>query len=368
MFRVLRFIPQSSTAMDGISSLAISAFETTQKFGKPGPGYTYDAVEVAIFPEDIKLESGEAQKSPRPGLTQHQIPELGIDTWFDDTQWTATEPIPEASLRVVQIDRNLDVSLHISRECFARLFEAMRADPAVKYMICHDYDGFHEFSAPGYLTTRFIGNPIYAILWTFDPLRVATRALFIRRRLQHFSNFTSILGAFQSYIYTPLLPGFVSSYLMLKWSDRETSDVHLRVVRHVEERTGFGPHPSGMRGLQAAGMEGKFDINVLTSWSQAVNEVSGNIGNMVRHQKISRTVLGMIADASWLEQSGGVPHSFPEKHRRSLEALSRAVPLLERQLNTDLDYLGYLKDRAEKLSAVVSGYLAHAVLVQRPCC
>ncbi|KAH8912437.1 hypothetical protein BR93DRAFT_963612 [Coniochaeta sp. PMI_546] len=235
----------------------------------------------------------------------------------------------------------------------------MRADPAVKYMICHDYDGFHEFNAQGYLVTRFIGTGIYAILWTFDPVHMATRVLFIRRRLEPFTNFIKTLRAFQPHIYTPWLPGFLSSYLLLQWSDRETSEFELRVVRHVEERTGFGPQPSGKRGLQAAGMEGKFDINVLTSWSQAVNEVSGNISNKIRHQKISRAVLGMITEARGLGHGEGTSESRVEKQKQSLEELSRAVPLLERQLNTYLDYLSYLNDRAERLSAVLFALLTH---------
>ncbi|OIW32029.1 hypothetical protein CONLIGDRAFT_678461 [Coniochaeta ligniaria NRRL 30616] len=299
--------------MDGISSLALSAFETVQTFKDPASGYRYDAVEVTVFPEDAKVESGATMDRPSE-VTQHQLPESRLLPWFQDAHYTTASPTPEATFRAIRMDRNLDVSLNISKACFVQLFDAMRADPAVKYMICHDYDGFHEFSDKGYLTTRFIGTPIYAILWT---------------------------------------------YLILQWSDRETSDFELGVVRHVETRTGFGPQPSGMRGLSAAGMEGKFNINVLTSWSQAVNEVSGNIGNKIRHQKISGTVLGMITEASKLRHNEGVPDGMVEKHRHSLEELARAVPSLERHLNTYLDYLAYLKDRAERLSAVLFALLTH---------
>lgn len=341
--------------MDGISSLALSTFEAVQRFQSPPPGYGYDAVEVASFPEDAKVESGDAvERSPE--LIQHQLPESRLLPWFQDLNSSTVKPVPEATFKVIRIDRELDISLKISKASFIQIFDAMRADPAVKYMICHDYDGFHEFNAQGYLVTRFIGTGIYAILWTFDPVHVATRVLFIRRRLEPFTNFIKTLRAFQPHIYTPWLPGFLSSYLLLQWSDRETSEFELRVVRHVEERTGFGPQPSGKRGLQAAGMEGKFDINVLTSWSQAVNEVSGNISNKIRHQKISRAVLGMITEARGLGHGKGTSESRVEKQKQSLEELSRAVPLLERQLNTYLDYLSYLNDRAERLSAVVSAH------------
>lgn len=342
--------------MDGISSLALSAFETVQRFRLPPPGYRYDIVEVTIFPKEAIVESGDAMERPPVELLQRQTPESQLLPWFRDVNHATVKPMPEASFRVIRIDRELDVSLNISKACFAQIFDAMGADPAVKYMICHDYDGFHEFSAQGYLTTRFIGTAINAIVWTFDPVYTVTRALFIRRRLEHFNSFVEILRAFQSHIYTPWLPGFVSSYLMLQWSDRETSDFELQVVRHIEEKTGFGPQPSGMRGLQAAGMGSKFDINVLTSWSQAVNEVSGNIGNKMRHQNISRTVLGMIIEARNLKHGAELPDGVAEKHMHSLEELSLAVPLLDRQLNAYLDYLSYLKDRAERLSAVVSSH------------
>jgi hypothetical protein len=344
--------------MDGIAALAVSTFELVQKFKEPNEDSLYHAVQVGISATDSRPDSGHPVhdgQGHEPTISQceYEMPASTLPGWFAGNEGL-TESQQDASFKAVQINRNEDVSLEISQECFAQLFEAMRADPAVKYMVCHDYDGFHEFGAPGYLKTRFIGTPIYALLWTFDPVEVATRALFIRRRHKPFSMFTRVLRAFHEHIYTPWLPGFVSCYLIQQWSDRETSGFELLVLREVEMETGFGPHPSGFSGLQPGGMEGKFDINVLTSWSQRVNEVSGNIGNKIRHQKISMTVLKMIVEASQTKTDKIASEFIAQKQRQSLDELSRAVPFLERQLNTYVDFLAYLKDRADKLSAVVS--------------
>jgi hypothetical protein len=141
---------------------------------------------------------------------------------------------------------------------------------------------------------------------------------------------------------------------MLQVSDRESEDFESKMVKYVEERTGFGPHPLGKRGLQAEDMKGEFNINDLTSWSQTVNEVSGNISNKIRHQKISTLLLATIARDHKMKDTREIANGLVDKYLHSLEEISRAVPLLERHLATYLDYVAYVKERAERLSAVVS--------------
>lgn len=363
--------------MDAILSLAISTFEAGQTFRKAAPAYKYDALEITSFPDAMDSKDANNETTELgPKYYQRQIPEAGLLAWLREDVKSDTEhmpimsaqPIPKASLKLLRIDRDLDVTLSIAKDCFEGIFDIMRADPSVKYMICEDYDGYHEFNGEGYLPTRFIGTGTYAIFWTFDAFTFTTRAVFIRRRLyEFFYLFSNVLRAHKSHIYNPWCLGFVSCYVTLHWSDRETSLFELKGLRHIEDKTGFGP--VGKRGLKPVGMEGRFDINTLTSWSQVVNEVAGNIGNKVRHQKVSLTVLGLIAKDDGLDGIDNLPQDTLRKYRDSLDNLRRALPLLERHLATYLDFLGYLKDRSERLSAVVSlptPCSIHGLTVSRP--
>lgn len=351
--------------MDGIQSLALSTYKN-QIFNEPYPNHLYDCLEILV---DGNADAQDFE-SRRPE--------------FDLARWLGSNGAKlDASLKVLCIDREHNVSLGISSACFYDVFSVMRADPAATYLIRQDYDGFHEFHEEKYLLTRFIGTPIYALLWTFDPATHATRAIFIQRRWAPYEEFKSVLVAHRDHIACPWLPGFASCHMLLRWTDRETEKGEHQTIWNIEISTGFGPYVPGNVKWKIKKGELAFDIGTLTDWSQAVNEAAGNLTNKIRHLKISQKVLELIAQehktvyseerergAFRFEREGhntvlskdsqselqaiAAEHRRVRGSQRALHELGRAVPVLQRQSDTFLEFLAYLHDRSERLSDVVS--------------
>ena len=192
--------------MEGIKSLSQSLFNMEQKFRDPPVGYKFNTAELNCLRDDPSDLSSEPVK----------LSSLGEDelcAWLPSTACLNMRGYTtEARLRIVCIFRHLDVSLCISKASFTRIFDSMKADPSVKYMICRDYDGFHEFHGDGFRLTRFQGNSLYAVVWTFDPDTVTTTALFLDRRRHTFASFTNVLREYSNLACTPSLLNFVSCY------------------------------------------------------------------------------------------------------------------------------------------------------------
>lgn len=333
--------------MEGIRSLSQSLFARDQKFLDPPASYKFDAVELNSFPD----APNDCKQARAVSLA---VGERDLCAWLPSlTRDTAGRRTPEATLRLVRISRNLDVSLCISRSGFDIIFDSMKADPSVKYMICRDYDGFHEFYADGFRLTRFLGTALYALVWTFDPATLTTTAMFLDRRRQLFAKFVDVLQEYSNLISTPSLLCFVSCYFLLQIFDQDTGGWELATVRSIEEQTGFGPHPAGYRGVEPLSLAKKFHINQLTSWLQAVNEVAGNVEKRARHQRISLALLKTIREEHESGEQYGVSGQALSRCQGSLKALRDAVPCVERLILTYTEYLAYLQDRSSRLSSVV---------------
>ncbi|KAK4161621.1 hypothetical protein QBC43DRAFT_323322 [Cladorrhinum sp. PSN259] len=343
--------------MEGIKSLSQSLFNNEQQFRDPPVGYKFDTAELNIIPNDPSDPSDPS--SERVKLSS--LREDDLCAWLPSTASLNVRGCKtEARLRIVCILRHLDVSLCISRSGFTRIFDSMKADPSVKYMICRDYDGFHEFHGDGFRLTRFLGNSWYALVWTFDPDTVTTTALFLDRRRRHvFARFTDVLHEFRSLACTPSLLSFVSCYFLLQFCDLDTGGWEIGTVRNVEQRTGFGPHPMGYRGLEPLSLLKNFDINQLTSWLQAVNEVAGNAGNRIRHMNTCLSVLKIICDEHRRGEQHGISGQALDRCQDCLATIIKAIPAVERHMLAYVDYLSFLKERSERLSTVVRPLLTH---------
>ncbi|KAK1756767.1 hypothetical protein QBC47DRAFT_377606 [Echria macrotheca] len=344
--------------MEGLQALSNSIFELEQKFRDPPPGYRFSAVEISASRDKENVEAFEAvvtTNARRLLLSQDDLCQ-----WFTSPTAAASKDESTAILKLCCIRRELDVSLDISQASFAQILSSARAHPSVKYMICRDYDGFHEFKgAAGFLPTSFLGNALFALVWTFDEKTLATAAVFIDRRRRMFSNFVDILCEFSSLISTSLLIGFAGCCALIHPFDRETSGWELNTIRTVEESTGFGPHPTGYRGLEPKDLQ-SYDIGQLTSWLQAVNEVAGNAGNRARHTRICLSFLDRIRDEQLFIQNERVSCKPPtEWPHVAVADLDEAALVLRRHISTYIDYLMYLKDRSERLSTVLFTLLTH---------
>ncbi|KAK3367287.1 hypothetical protein B0T24DRAFT_533967 [Lasiosphaeria ovina] len=262
---------------------------------------------------------------------------------------------------MVCIGRKPDLSLAISQQTFSQLFDDMKADPSVKYMVCENYDGFHEFHSGGFRLTRFIGTAFYALVWTFDPPSMSTAALFLDRRLQHesFTPFVAVLQEFGSYIHTPSLLCFVSCYFLLHTFDRQTNGFELQTLQRIEKSTGFAPHPSRWVGMDEPSFFAKLNIDDLTRSLQAVSEVSINITNRIRHQRNSSVLLATVREEYQTDKCHGISDHALGPYRHTLQSLQEAIPSVERHMSAYVEYLKYLKERSERLSSVLFALLTH---------
>ena len=233
----------------------------------------------------------------------------------------------------------------------------MGADPHALYFISCDYDGCHYWNEKGYRPTWFVGTSIFALLWTFDQRTCHTAGIFIHRRRQTFQQLGTVLRAFAKHAHVPQLLLFITSVQQLYWYDKQTTTSELSLIRTIEMQTGFGPHLEGHMGLGWARAMLGHDIHQLTTWSQHIAELSGHFTNKMRHQRVAGRMLRTIVNSHLGEE---LPELLPtnallrRRYEKSLEELSEAVPALEKHMAVYADYLHYLKDRADRLSTVVS--------------
>lgn len=324
--------------MDGIKSLAELTFERSQKFRPLPADYRYNVIEIGAFDNGPAFNEWLVQEDDLPAFVTKEP--------VDSDNKTA-----EASLKLICIPRDVDVTLAISKGTFKALFEAMDADPCALYMIARDYDGFHEYNGSESPVTTFVGTPTYAIVWTFNRKTMVTRGLFLRRRPDPWAPFRDVLDTYRFYLFTPHLLSFVSSFYMLRFFDEQTNELELQTIRMIETATGFGsdeshPPPEPV------------DTKRLTSWAQATAEVQTDLSNALRHQKTSRALLAHLTLSFDTHEADVVPDAFLDRYHRSLQALADAVPTLERHMDVFEDYAAYLKDRAGRLGAVVGHLIA----------
>ncbi|KAM5349115.1 hypothetical protein ACJ41O_008938 [Fusarium nematophilum] len=339
--------------MEGLREHAQFVFNASQKFLDPGPASQFDALEIAIQPAVAATYR----------RTKLLASELG--QWAESGAVAGTgEGTAQATLKLVRIERDLDVTLKVSSASFHALFTAMSADLAVLYLICHDKDGFHEFLGGGgtrcYLPTRFVGTSVFALVWTYDPGTARTVGIFIQRRRDIFSDFDRVLHMFAPCAASPYVLCLVVAVYQMQRHDAETNTSELAITRAVEDRTGFGPNSGAARRLQR--LQGHwFDIDDLAGWAQGLGEVAGKIKNNMRHHRMLWQMLEALVKA---EEAGGQAAAVPEglmrdQYETSLRTLSEAVPILERQIAANTEFLAYLQYRAEKLSGVVFALLTH---------
>lgn len=326
--------------MEGLKYIAQNSFRA-QRF-LAVPGFRHPAYECALF----NRETSDASQ-----FVTRALPAGDIANWLRDPVHNEKEGLADAQLKLVYIDRALDVTLGVSRAVFEEVLVVMNADPSVLYMIHRDYDGFHEYHGKGYYQTRFVGTPLYALLWTFDPQTCTTRGIFFRRLWNTFDSFGDMLQIYQREICYSHVLSFVSVLFLLNWFDTQTNERELDPIRSIEGATGFGPNKTSS---EKPGLK-KFDIDELTRWSQTIGEVAGNITNKLRHQRNSQFMLEKIKDdKSGRIAFGNPPPGWCTKYEQSRSSLVDAIPSVEKHMYTYCEYLKYLKDRSERLASVVS--------------
>lgn len=100
----------------------------------------------------------------------------------------------------------------------------------------------------------------------------------------------------------------------------------------------------------------------LISQSIAISRVDTSLADKLRHLKIARNILDVIARDTETLTIDVVAPSFLDRYHWAMEGMSEAIPALERHISSLDEYLRFLKGRAERLSALVRSSLHSTVL------
>jgi hypothetical protein len=345
----LRQISQTTfsqcTRMTGIRYVTDHLIDDAQKFNRVGRSQTYDTLVLS-------QHSTESPKVTRGYLVETEL-----------TSWTASsDTTVEATLKLICLTSEPNTSLNISRDIFSTMLLNIQADPSMLYMICHVKDGFHFFpgsteSNSHLLPTWFVGTSRYAVLWTFDCSKSTTMGIVIERQRNAFKGLTDVLEKFTKYIHAPHVMCFGITLYQVHFYDART-EAALNDMRVIERAIGFGPRkgPGHWHGEKPAPGAGRatFAIDEIFAHSQKVHEVAGKIKNSDR---LRRSSARMLEDVLAANRAAG--QASGEKYKRALEQLSEAVPVLQRQMDANKDYLEYMQYRAENLSQVIIALLTH---------
>ncbi|OTB00626.1 hypothetical protein M426DRAFT_234554 [Hypoxylon sp. CI-4A] len=282
-----------------------------------------------------------------------------------------------ASLNMVVIDSRLESwsqpnpSLWVTKDVFLNLVDTMNMNPAALWLLRSEYDGFHHFpssyASPAYseekgmpeedragmeeqeMDTFYIGTSSFVLIWTFDRQRSQTRALWILRQQRQYEDlgskapvawFLHILRRHQDHVYSPFLLAYVAALSVCCTFDGEIS-YRAHVVRLTERETGYSTHSSSI--------QERLNIELLTVYIKEVGEVLNHVANQERHFRMLDSILDFLIENAIVDPGG-----FGEKEESSTRRLVAAIPLLRRRMHASQEYLQYLKERAERLSTVVS--------------
>lgn len=348
--------------MDEFAQLSRENFEVFQRYGDAiGPDPKHRAIAVYVEPDapttyvekDLKLDQLPKFFRARPSssILKAEKAESGSQA---------------ASLKMVVLDSRLESwsnsypSLWTSKDVFLRLIDVMDMNPSALWLLRSEYDGFHHFlsspssSSPveeeeGSVDTFYIGTSSFVLIWTFSRRSrssTQTHALWILRQQQSINSnapaawFVNVLRRHQAHARSPYLLAYVAALSTCCTFDGEIS-YRAHVVRLIERQTGYSQH--------ASGLEQRLGMQSLTVSIKEVGQVLNHNANKERHFRLMETVLDFV-----LQDAIECMEMRTEAEVESTRCLLAAVPLLRSRMHASQEYLKYLKERAERLSTVVS--------------
>ncbi|KAJ4424670.1 hypothetical protein N0V82_000598 [Gnomoniopsis sp. IMI 355080] len=228
------------------------------------------------------------------------------------------------------------------------------------------------------------------------------------------SAFRDTLNVYRKYIFAPQVLSFVCCVQMLRFFDDQANEEDLPRLKEVEsglrdvgnssdvaavdgisgvaeppssihpsstqtssfalvtDRNPFGPstppgddekliiptstQQPGGAGV-GAGTAGLPTREKLVSQSIVVSRVDTSLANKLRHLKMARNILEVIARDNETLTVDVVASTFLDRYHWAMEGMNEAIPALERHISSLEEYLRYLKGRSERLSGLVRSLL-----------
>jgi hypothetical protein len=323
--------------MEGLESIAEASL-STQQFYHPPSSQPYNVASISSSEGTTKVTRARVQVGDLPAFLRGP----------------QGEPNTRARLKLIELQRTENGGFCMAPRDFVGVLKIMKASSCVLYLLTQQYDGFHHFpsTGPTKAPTWFLGMSKYALLWTFKPATAETLALFVRRQNDPFTGLVDMLGVYKTCMHTPYLLAFAMCLHMLSYYNGETNKNELVEVRNIELRIGFGPHGRGHMPPGVGLFSDRYCLSDFTRWVQDIGEIQGNVINKLRHVRTIRLTLECVTidhDIANLIENDVLRATYI----RDTEVLRTALPSVRGQVQTYEDFLGYLKDRADKLSNVV---------------
>lgn len=256
----------------------------------------------------------------------------------------------ESVLRIilVPLDRDGQTPVISKHSLLATLLspESKNFDPCALWFIAHRYDGFHRFYHNG-LNTTIIGTSMYLLVWTFNPAENSTVALFMERRtIGMVEEFSNTLELYKRLAQSPGYIPYAMALAHCNWADSNTND---RLLSRIHELEDF----AGSKTDGNITPWKRYDIDKISAWLKTIADVLINFANRERNTHMIQAILDSIPDMS--EDCLHLDQRFHEDLKKSNEELMPVVKLLKGRASAYENYIKYLKERAERLSNIVSG-------------
>lgn len=205
------------------------------------------------------------------------------------------------------------------------------------------------------------------------------------------SAFRETLNIYRKYIFAPQVLSFVCVVQMLRSFDDQAKEDDLARLKEVETGIDSGRSEMGIEGITRAGPssilptqtssfavvtdQNPFDPTTppgddakliiptaqptglnrdkLASQGVAISRVDTSLANKLRHLKMARSILDVIARDNETLTVDVVAPTFLDRYHWAMEGMAEAIPALERHISSLEEYLRYLKGRSERLSGLV---------------
>lgn len=105
-------------------------------------------------------------------------------------------------------------------------------------------------------------------------------------------------------------------------------------------------------------LNGLFNREKLTSQNITINRIDTSLANKLRHLKMAKTILEVIARDNETLTVDVVASPFLDRYHWAMEGMNEAIPALERHISSLEEYLRYLKGRSERLSGLVRSLMS----------
>lgn len=296
---------------------------------------------------------------PDPQYTQVRYDHVHSDDIAGVFQGSSHNSLTYAlpSLRLVAIPlsvtANWEPVLEIHKQSFIRIITSIGLNPAALWLLKNQYDGFHHFPQTRNLEAFFFGTSVYALIWTFDRTTQSTRGIYIQRYRNprrpgvdiSLDTLANVLKTHKDYVYSPYLLAYSACLDISHFWDVALGKNELPYIRHIERSTGYGPESLGLRE--------RYNIDELTQGLQGLGGSLNGMANGQRHLRIIESVTAFLE-----EDPICVDDLPPETHdqvEHSSAGLMEGLPLLKSRTHATMEYIGYLKERCERLSSTVRG-------------